>query len=95
MPDCLRNAVTRGSSKEWALLNSSMAELGKNYGVEVAPCSPHTPKGKPGVEGGVKNAYQRIYYALRNCIFYSIDDLNESIMEQQEEYNDTPFKEKP
>ena len=39
-----------------AIANFSMAELGKYYGVEVAPCSPYTPKGKPGVEGGVKNA---------------------------------------
>ena len=95
VPDCLKNAVIKGSSKEWAVLNSSMAELGKYYGVEVAPCSPYTPKGKPGVEGGVKNAYQRIYNALRNCVFYSIDDLNEAIMVELEAYNNAPFKDKP
>ena len=95
VPDCVRNAVLKGSSKEWAVLNSSMAELGRYYGVEVFPCSPHAPREKPAVEGGVRNSYQRIYNAIRNCVFHSIDDLNEALLEQLEEYNDAPFRERP
>ena len=95
VPDCVKNAVLKGSSKEWAVLNSTMAELGNYYGVEVYPCSPHSPKEKPGVEGGVKNAYQRIYNAIRKCVFHSIDDLNEAILEVLEEYNNTPLRDKP
>ena len=95
VPDCVKNAVLKGSAKEWAVLNSSMAELANYYDVEVYPCAPHAPKQKPGVEGGVKNAYQRIYNRIRNCYFYSLDDMNAAIRCALDEFNGKEFKDKP
>ena len=91
VPDNCATATDRKTG----LINTRYAEFLDFYGSLPKPTRVKAPKEKPGVEGGVKNAYQRIYNALRNCVFYSIDDLNEAIMEQLEAYNNAPFKDKP
>ena len=68
--------MIKGSRTDWAILNSSIEELARSYGAEVSACSPYSPKEKPRVEGNVNAAYTKIYAPLRNCTFYSLEDIN-------------------
>jgi hypothetical protein len=58
------------------------------------PARPLKPKDKSLVEGAVNIAYTRIYAALRNTEFYSINELNAAIRLLLENYNKLPFQKK-
>lgn len=94
VPDCTKSGVIKGSRTDWAILNSSMEELARSYGAEVSACSPYSPKEKPRVEGNVNAAYTRIYAPLRNCTFYSLEDMNAAFRDACDRFNSEPMKER-
>lgn len=94
VPDCTKSGVIKGSRTDWATLNSSMEELARTYGAEVSACSPYSPKQKPRVEGNVNAAYTKIYAALRNCTFYSLDEMNAAFRGACDRFNREPMKER-
>ena len=58
------------------------------------PTRARKPKDKSLVEGAVNIAYTRIYAALRNSEFYSIQELNTAIKVCLDTHNKTPFQKK-
>ena len=94
VPDCTKSGVIKGSRTDWAILNSSMEELARAYGAEVSACSPYSPKEKPRIEGNGNATYTKIYAPLRNCTFYSIDDMNTAFRDACDRFNGEPMKER-
>lgn len=93
VPDNLKSAVTKASYYE-PFLNEQFASFSSHYDTSIMPARPLKPKDKSLVEGAVSIAYTRIYAALRNRDFYSIEELNTAIRELLEVYNKTPFQKK-
>jgi len=91
VPDNLKSAVTR-SSKYEPTLNERFADFSKHYNTTVLPTRSYKPKDKALVEGAVKIVYHRIYAALRNRIFYSLQELNNAIRELLQKYNTIIFQ---
>jgi transposase len=86
VPDCLKSGVTKGDKYE-PDINPDYADFARHYGLTILPARPYSPKDKALVEGAVKIVYSWIYAAIRNRVFYSIEELNESIREILEKYN--------
>ena len=86
VPDNLKSAVTK-SSKYEPTINETFADFAGHYQTAVLPARAYRPRDKSLVEGAVRILYQRIYTALRNSVFYSIEELNEAIWNQLDIHN--------
>jgi transposase len=93
VPDNLKSAVTKAGKYE-PLINEQFAGFSSHYGTSIMPTRPLKPKDKSLVEGAVNIIYTRIYAALRNEKFYSLEELNAAIRELLETYNKAPFQKK-
>ena len=93
IPDNLKSAVTKASNYE-PFINEQFAGFSAHYDTSIMPARPLKPKDKSLVEGAVNIAYTRIYAALRNIEFYSLESLNTAIRERLEIYNQAPFQKK-
>ncbi len=93
VPDNLKSAVTK-SNKYEPFINEQFAGFASHYDTSIMPARALKPKDKSLVEGAVNIAYTRIYAALRNTEFYSIQELNQAIKKLLESYNKTPFQKK-
>lgn len=91
VPDNLKSAVTR-SDKYEPDINERLADFASHYSTTIYPARSRKPKDKALVEGAVKIVYHRIYTALRNREFYSIEELNAAIKEELEKYNNLRFQ---
>jgi len=89
--DNLKSAVSKASKYE-AVLNKSLKALALHYNSVINPTRTYSPQDKALVEGAVKLVYQRIYYPLRNMIFFSLEDLNMQLKTELEKYNDYLMK---
>ena len=78
VPDNLKSAVTKSHRYE-PTLNQTLADLDEHYGTTVLPARVYRPKDKALVEGAVKIVYSRIYAAIRNQQFFSLEELNMAI----------------
>ena len=87
VPDNLKSAVTK-SDKYEPSLNETFEDFAEHYGVAALPARAYRPKDKALVEGAVKITYNRIYTALRDKNFYSLDELNQAIWKALDSYND-------
>lgn len=90
--DNAKAAVILHSKYERANLNSLFSELADYYATGVVAAPGYTPTAKPMVEDGVNNTYTRIIAPLRNCTFYSLESLNEALLEQSERFNCEAFQ---
>ncbi len=86
VPDNLKSAVTKASKYE-PVLNKSLKSLGLHYSSVINPTRCYSPQDKALVEGAVKLVYQRIFYPIRDMIFFSLEDLNKQIKILLEKYN--------
>jgi transposase len=86
VPDNLKAGVTRPSFYD-PELNPTYADLADHYGVTVLPARPYKPKDKAKVEQGVLLAQRWILAALRNRIFYSLEEVTEAIAPLLERLN--------
>jgi transposase len=93
LSDNLKTAVSR-SSKYEPQINKSLKDLAHHYGCVINPTRAYSPQDKALVESAVNLAYQRIYYPLRNMVFFSLADLNKEIRHLLIEYNDVLFQRK-
>jgi transposase len=89
-PDNLKSALIK-SSKYEPVINENFVAFAEYYGFAVLPARAYRPKDKSLVEGAVKISYRRIYAALDQRIFYSLNELNEAIAVQLELYNNKLF----
>ena len=71
-----------------------MIELSEHYHTVTIPARVRKPRDKNVVENSVGFASTYIIAALRNQIFYSLDDMNNAVMEKAIELNDEPFTKK-
>jgi transposase len=86
VPDNLKSAVIK-SSKYEPLLNKTFEDFALHYGTTILPARSYKPKDKSLVEGAVKIVYNRIFSVINEMIFFSIQDLNHSIRQELEKYN--------
>ena len=91
--DNLKSAVSR-SSKYEPQINKSLKDFALHYKCAINPTRAYSPQDKALVENAVNLAYQRIYYPMRNIIFFSLSELNKEIMRLLEGYNDLLFQRK-
>lgn len=91
VPDNLKSAVTKSSRYE-PTLNETFADFAEHYGTAVLPARAYRPKDKALVEGVVKIIYRRIYTALYDRTFFTLDELNAAIWEELAKHNSASFK---
>ena len=93
VPDNLKSAVTKTNNYE-PFINEHFASFSAHYGTTIMPARSRKPKDKSLVEGAVNISYTRIYAALRNQTFYTIEELNLAIKDLLVVYNKTAFQKK-
>ena len=91
--DNLKSAVSRASKYE-PKINKSLKDFAHHYSCVINPTRAYSPQDKALVENAVNLAYQRIYYPLRNMIFFSLAELNREIKPLLNTYNDLLFQRK-
>jgi hypothetical protein len=91
--DNLKSAVTRASKYE-PQVNKSLKDFAHYYSCVVNPARAYSPQDKALVENAVNLAYQRIYYPLRDMVFFSLSELNKEIRKLLVSYNDLLFQRK-
>ncbi len=91
VPDCLKSAVDKPDKYE-PDINPEYADFARHYNTVILPARPHSPKDKALVENAVKIIYRRVFAPLRDRIFYSLEELNQAILERLEVHNRTPFQ---
>ena len=91
VPDNLKSAITKPDQYD-PDVNPEFNDFAKHYGIAILPARVAKPKDKSLVENAVKIIYQRIYAALRDRIFYSLEELNQAIRELLEEHNNKKFQ---
>jgi len=91
VPDNLKSGVT-ATCKYEPSINKSYRAMADHYGAVVVPARVRKPKDKAKVEGGVLIASRWILAALRNRVFFSLDELNNAIWELLDKYNDEEFQ---
>ena len=68
--------------------------MAEHYGTAIIPCRVRKPKDKAHAEGTVGIISTYILAAIRNQQFLSLTELNESIKERLEFFNNKPFQKK-
>ena len=91
--DNLKSAVTRASKYE-PQVNKSLKDFAHHYSCVVNPTRAYSPQDKALVENAVNLAYQRIYYPLRDMVFFSLFELNKEIRKLLVAYNNLLFQRK-
>ncbi len=91
VPDNLKAAVTKSSRFEPSI-NHNFEAFADHYGMVVLPTRSYKPKDKSLVEGAVKITYNRIFTNLHGQKFYSLDELNQSILSHLENLNRACFQ---
>lgn len=92
VPDNLRQAVDK-SHKYEPTINKQLRAFACHYNTSVLPARAYRPQDKSLVEGGVKLAYQRIYFHLRGQLFFDLEPLNKAIKKLlQEKLNGVPLQ---
>lgn len=81
---CRYEPVFTDMMQQWALHNN----------IILLAARVRKPKDKAPVENEVKLTYQRIYAPLRNKLFFSLEELNQSIREQLAEHHRLAFQKK-
>ncbi len=84
--DNLKSAVTRASKYE-PEINRTFKEFACHYNCAVNPTRGYSPQDKALVENAVRLVYQRIYYPIKDMVFFSLDELNREIRKLLERYN--------
>ncbi len=91
--DNLKSAVSRANKYE-PEINRSFKEFALHYNCVINPARTYSPQDKALVENAVHLTYQRIYYPIREMVFFSLVDLNREIKIWLEHYNDLLFQRK-
>ncbi|MEO5674008.1 MAG: IS21 family transposase [Chitinophagales bacterium] len=89
--DNLRTAVTRPSRYE-PVFTEACDQLSDHYGTVFTATRPYKPRDKAMVEKSVNIIYNHVLGPLRNHLFYSLQALNEAILQALEALNRRPYK---
>lgn len=91
VPDNLKSGVTKASFYD-PEINPEYNDFAEHYDTVILPARPYRPKDKALVENAVKITYTRIFARIRDRVFHSIEELNETIHDLLEEHNNKPFQ---
>lgn len=80
VPDNAKVAVIKACHFD-PMINRSYTDMARHYGTAVLPARPRRPKDKAKVEACVRIVERWVLGRLRNCIFYSLAELNTAITE--------------
>lgn len=86
VPDNLKAAVIK-TDRYGPTLNEALLQFANHHGVCVQPARPRKPRDKSNAENAVHLVYLRIYAAIRNMVFFSLDELNKAISELTVKHN--------
>ena len=92
-PDNTKTATIKADRYE-PELNEAMIELSEYYRTVTIPARVRKPRDKNVVENSVGFASTYIVAALRNQVFYSLNDINNAVYERMQELNNEPFTKK-
>lgn len=73
-------------------LNDAAIQFGLHYGCEIETSRVRRPRDKGAVEGAVNKIYNYIYARMRKETFFSLNELNNRLLELLEEYNNRIIK---
>jgi transposase len=91
VPDNLKSGVTKPDYYD-PVINPTYQEWAEHYSVAVLPTRVRKPKDKAKAEVAVQLVQRWILAALRNRMFYNLDELNEAIGELLVKLNRKRFK---
>ena len=92
VPDNLKQAVDK-SNKYEPNINKQLRAFACHYNTSILPTRTYKPQDKSLVEISVRLAYQRIYFHLRDQLFFSLEELNAAIKKLlQENLNERNFQ---
>lgn len=91
VPDNLKSAVNIASKYE-PVINQSFRAMVKHYGGVVVPARAYRPKDKAKVENAVLIASRWILARIRDQKFFSLDELNQTLWDLLEEFNNAKFQ---
>ena len=94
VPDNLKAAIIKANKYE-PDINRALEDFCNHYGITIIPARVAKPKDKALVENQVKLIYSRVYAKLRNQYFFSLNSLNEGILEKLKKHNQTRMQLKP
>lgn len=95
-------SVLSDNMKQWVkkrdkngpIFTDAAIEFSVHYSTMLRATNVRKPTHKAAVEGVVHIAYNRIYAKIRNDVFYTIEELNNRILELLEEFNSRKMKDK-
>ena len=93
-PDNLKSAINEACRYE-PEANSTYSDMANHYGCTIIPARPRKPKDKAIVESHVQVVQRWILARLRNRQFFSLSELNTSIIDLLVQLNQRPFKKLP
>ena len=73
-------------------LNPTYLDMALHYDTAIIPTRPKKPRDKALVENAVLNAQRWIIAALRNHVFFSVEQASEMVDEKLEEYNTRKYQ---
>ncbi|MCK4821360.1 IS21 family transposase, partial [bacterium] len=91
VPDCLKTAVSKANQYE-PDINPEYEDFSRHFQTVILPARPARPKDKALVENAVKIVYGRVFAPLRDQNYYSLNDLNQAIIEKVEKHNGRFFQ---
>ncbi|MFC1734158.1 IS21 family transposase [candidate division KSB1 bacterium] len=92
--DNLKSAVVKANNYE-PDINRALEDFCNHYKTVAVPTRVKKPKDKALVENQVKLVYMRVFAKLRNETFFSISEMNKSILEKVVCHNQTRMQIKP
>ncbi len=89
--DNLKAAVWR-REKDRIVINPGYRDCLRHYASAALPTKPRSPRQNAKAEAGVQIAQRWVLFALRNRVFFSLEECNVEILRLNEELNTRPFK---
>jgi transposase len=94
VPDNFKSAIVKANRYE-PDLNRALEDFCNHYGITVLPARVASPKDKALVENQVKLVYNRVYARIRKQQFFSLQSLNEAVLDKMKNHNQTRMQKKP
>ena len=91
VPDNLKSGVSKACRYE-PQLNRTYEDMATHYGTVIIPARPRKPKDKAKVESGVQIIEREVLAPIRDCTFFSLEELNRAIRQQLERVNQRRFQ---
>ena len=90
VPDNLKTGITHASFYD-PVVNRSYQELARHYGIGVVPTRVRRPRDKASAEKGVQVVEPWVLAALRNRMFFTLDEANAAMAEAVAAVNARPL----